>query len=556
MEGIIKFFRARWVGLALTLGSVVAISLAHWLGVFDILELKSYDYRFSSIRGPLTGWTARDSTYLAMGTDVVLVEVDDEAYRLIPEEWPYPRGEIWGRVVRNLYKAGAKVIAFDIQFDAPDRRSEYLRDFAEKVTSEEVRELIPRHGDQMLGEAIAEAQAYGTKVVLNVKMVTEPNLQPPQYIAYPVEAIMKGHPLTGLINDQMDDDQFSRRYAVGGFMLHQPNLLYPTLGLKCVEAFMDIPDTTKMRYDAKERVWIYGPFRIPPYGKTNTFLVNYYGPASGYKLQTQENVPAWGTFPRFSLAQVIDTEDFMLRSPEEDIDWMSQFLPGEIPEWIEAIEDSAERHEMMEMMGLGESFDIKQSPFYNKIVVIGVAVEVLHDVKSTPFYSYLGIPQLTPGMETHANAIQTILDGNYLKVVGSRLTDLFYDYPWIHSAIIALLALIAFFLLDFVNPFIAAVLLIVEGLIYFGIVGGLFMDDLSWFIKEGLQKILPMSFVEGKAWLETALPKPGRSVVVPLVAPLTGIVLTYISNVLYRFLNEQKDKRFLKSTFGAYISPE
>jgi len=405
-------------------------------------------------------------------------------------------------------------------------------------------------------EAIAEAQAYGTKVVLNVKMVTEPNLQPPQYIAYPVEAIMKGHPFTGLINDQMDDDQFSRRYAVGGFMMHQPDLLYPTLGVKCVEAFKDIPDTTKMRYDAKERVWIYGPFRIHPYGNTNTFLVNYYGPASGYKLQTQENVPAWGTFPRFSLAQVIDTKDFMLRSPEEDIDWMSQFLPGEVPDWIRAIEDSTERQAMMEMMGLGESFDIEHSPFYNKIVVIGVAVEVLHDVKSTPFYGYLGIPQLTPGMETHANAIQTILHGNYLKVVGGRLTGLFYDYPWIHSAIIALLAFIAFFLLDFVNPFIAAVLLIVEGLIYFGLVGGLFMDDLSWFIKAGLQKILPMSFVEGKTWLETALPKPGRSVVMPLVAPITGIILTYISNVLYRFLNEQKDKRFLKSTFGAYISPE
>jgi len=108
MEGFIKFFRARWVGLALTLGSVVIVSLAHWLGVFDIIELKSYDYRFHAIRGPLTGWAARDSTYIKMGTDVVLVEVDDEAYRLIPEEWPYPRGEIWGRVVRNLYKAGAK----------------------------------------------------------------------------------------------------------------------------------------------------------------------------------------------------------------------------------------------------------------------------------------------------------------------------------------------------------------------------------------------------------------------------------------------------------------
>ena len=65
-------------------------------------------FRSNNVRGPLTGWTVSDSTYINKGTDVVLVEVDDEAYRLLPEEWPYPRGSVWGRVVRNLDKAGAK----------------------------------------------------------------------------------------------------------------------------------------------------------------------------------------------------------------------------------------------------------------------------------------------------------------------------------------------------------------------------------------------------------------------------------------------------------------
>ena len=59
------------------------------------------------------------------------------------------------------------------------------------------------------------------------------------------------------------------------------------------------------------------------------------------------------------------------------------------------IEDIVEREEMMEMMGIGSDFDITRSPFYNKIVILGVSVEVLHDVKSTPFYNYLGLSQLT-----------------------------------------------------------------------------------------------------------------------------------------------------------------
>ena len=76
----------------------------HWIGVFDFLELKTYDYRFHKVRGPLTGWRASDSTIINKGTDVVLVEVDDESWRILKDKkvpWPYPRGDIWARVVSN-----------------------------------------------------------------------------------------------------------------------------------------------------------------------------------------------------------------------------------------------------------------------------------------------------------------------------------------------------------------------------------------------------------------------------------------------------------------------
>ena len=133
----------------------------------------------------------------------------------------------------------------------------------------------------------------------------------------------------------------------------------------------------------------------------------------------------------------------------EDLDWMSQFLPGEVPEWILAIENDAERQEMMEAMGIGEENDVSNSPFYNKIVVIGTSVEVHHDYKQTPFYNYAGIQQLTPGMETHANAIQTMIDDNYINVMGGGLTEFFNEfnkYPLSHLLLIALLSFIALML--------------------------------------------------------------------------------------------------------------
>ena len=90
MELLKRYFSDKWIGLTITLSSILLISILHLFGIFDVLELKTYDYRLTNVRGPLTGWAASDSTYINMGTDIVLVEVDDEAYRLMPEQWPYP----------------------------------------------------------------------------------------------------------------------------------------------------------------------------------------------------------------------------------------------------------------------------------------------------------------------------------------------------------------------------------------------------------------------------------------------------------------------------------
>ena len=569
-----KIFQGNWVAWIICLSAILLITVAQWIGVFDTLELKMYDYRFNTVRGPLTGWTAIDSSYIEKGTDIVLVEVDDEAWRLVPEEWPYPRGSIWARVIRNLYKAGAKVIVFDIQFDSPESRSEIYKDLIESTTSDYIINqvptlrdtveaenilkslpmLIPRHGDDMLGEAVAEAQLFGTTVIMPAKMVTEPTSVPPQYISFPVKQIMDANPELGLINDQMDLDGFSRRYSLFDVMAHEPNKYYLTLGVKAFKAFYGIPDTSKPYFDSDNLIWKYGDYQIKAYGQGNSFLVNYYGPPSGYKIRDQRNLPPWATFPKYSLAYIIDTDDVTLRDPMEDLDWMSQFIPGEIPDWIKAIDDDKERQEMMDIMGLSSDSDLSSSPFNNKIVVIGTSVEVHHDYKQTPFYNYAGIQQLTPGMETHANAIQTMIDSNYINVLGGGLTEFFNEYnkyPFSHFALISLLSLIAFFILYFSNPIFAGFLIVFECLIYFAISCGLFIGDMFW----GIKSIVP-KFLSSSQLFQLQLPQIGDSIVVPIVAPLASVIVTYFGIVLYDFIKEQQDKKYLKNTFGAYISPD
>ena len=366
-------------------------------------------------------------------------------------------------------------------------------------------------------------------------------------------------PETGLINDMLDTDGFSRQYSIAGYMDHEPDIAYLTLGLTCVKLFLDMPDNVIPTFNSKELIWNFGDLRINSYGRTNNFLVNYYGPPSGYKIPGDNAYKPWGTFPRFSLSQILDTQDYNI---PEDIDWMSQFLPGEIPEWITAIEDKSERNEMMSMMGIGSDFDITKSPFYNKIVILGVNVEVLHDVKSTPFYNYLNLSQLTPGMETHANAIQTILHENFIKAFGGKTTRYAAEgapYPLVNFLLIFGLCAVAYMLLTKIelHPILAGLVIFSEGLIYYAFAMGMFANDYMWFWKSIVSSILPSGIHElFYDQLQVTLPGPGESYVMPIIAPISGLALTYASNIIFQFLHEQQDKKFLRETFGTYIAPK
>ena len=64
IDRIKKYLKNNWVPWIITIVAVITVSLFQWVGAFDTLELKMYDYRFNTVRGPLTGWMASDSTYI------------------------------------------------------------------------------------------------------------------------------------------------------------------------------------------------------------------------------------------------------------------------------------------------------------------------------------------------------------------------------------------------------------------------------------------------------------------------------------------------------------
>ncbi|MCH7528494.1 MAG: CHASE2 domain-containing protein, partial [Candidatus Marinimicrobia bacterium] len=528
-----KFILAHGAGLLWTGASILVTVFLYFTGLFNGPNYKLLDFAFAQIRGPLAGRTAR-TPIDRDSLKVVLVDVDDESWRLIPYSWPYPRDAVWARVVRNLTNAGARVIAFDMEFDSPDKKSNDLEEL-----NRQGYDIKFQHGDDVLAEAMRYAQSRGTRIVLASKLVSEPTRMPPEYIMMPVERIMAADPETGLINEQKDRDGTTRKYALFYEMNHEPGTWYLSLGLKALKEYWQLPDNTIPTLHMENNEINYGPATIKTYGRSASFLINYYGPPSGTSLPGH---PAWKTFDRYPLSNIVDDAEFDLRYIEEDTDWMDLFDPN------------SEINMMMQMFD--PEYEVPESPFRDKIVLIGVSVNVLLDVKETPYYNYAGIQQLMPGVEFHANAVQTILDENFIKVVGGTIE---YTRRSITTnlIIIVVLALITFLLILRLSPVLGGVIVMVQTMIFVDLSLGFFTADFFWLPKLVGVLVLPRALVESMAdWFLIGTPEIGGSMYVPVMAGIASIILTYGSNVIYRFILEQRDKHFLKDTFGTYISPE
>ena len=341
-----------------------------------------------------------------------------------------------------------------------------------------------------------------------------------------------------------------RRYYVFLPLKHENNKLYMTLGMQAVHSYLDFPDTIIPIGDVENQIITYGSLSIPTYGNTPTFLINYLGPPSG-KTVPGENI-TWETFPRYPLSNILDISEITLSDPLEDTDWMDQFI-GNIPEWIVMLPDDEQRKNTMELLNIDE-FDITKTPFYNKIVIIGSSIETHHDAKKTPYYNYGGSSQLTPGMETVANAIQTVLDNNYIAIYGGSF-DLTKKSFFSHFLLISVLTIIVVILFSINNFYITIIGILLEIIVFISIAIGFFTNDFYWLIKKFIY-ILPNSILNNMGdWILIKAPEFGQSVIIPIIAPLSVIVLTYGGNVFYKFLIEKKDKLYLKKTFGTYISP-
>jgi len=495
MEKIKKDYTTYIIGF---LAIIVSLFL-HNIGLYSLVETKLYDYRFQ-LRGPLSSFKS----------DVVLVEIDDESYRLLDEPYPYPRGRIWSKVVRNLTKAGAKVIAFDIQFDSKDHEGHKI--FNNKNSFDY------HDGDLEFSKSIDFANQNDTKIVLASKIGYEQSRLDPYYIVKPIP-ILEKRSYTGLIDHEVDEiDNFSRRYTIFN-SLPGDTTKYFSFGLQTVMCFFDIDPNAQIIQNVRENKIVIDRLIITPYRGEASFLVNYYGPTSN----------TYNTFPVYSLSNIVDDLDYDLRNLNEDQNWIDMFINT--------------KHLLY------KNFGIEKSPFKDKIVIIGSSLKEDHDFTQTPFFSYNDNENPIPGLEFHANAIQQLIHSNYI-IVPTKTLDLNSESFIYHMIIIIFLVLVVLLLSKRLNIFQSMFSIILFSLLWFSISIGLFINDQFWIIKLIINFCLGSNYSIRLSGIDDTL------YLVPVFYPISTIFITYGMNLLYNVVKEQRDKNFLKETFGRYISPE
>jgi adenylate cyclase len=143
----------------------------------------------------------------------------------------------------------------------------------------------------------------------------------------------------------------------------------------------------------------------------------------------------------------------------------------------------------------------------DRIFIIGATAMGVYDLRVTPFQENY------PGVETHVNVLANLLSQNFLK-----------QHP---------------------NEFRFMII----GLIFTGIIFSLL---LNWFTA--LPGAILTLLGAGSIYLtDYILFKNG--IIATMAFPMFQIILIYVSITFYKYLTEERKKKYLKATFSKYVSP-
>jgi adenylate cyclase len=378
-----RFFSLNPVSLTILLTLLVLVLFIVQVDLFEIVELKTYDFRFLS-RGTKSPQPA------------VAMAVLDEKSLKSEGRWPWPRSKM-AKLIEALSQDGAKVIGFDIIFAEPDENSSIhiIRQIEQKmkhyrVENEGVKAFIEESkinadNDTALAEAIRGSKA---KVILGYFFHMNQ-----EELAYKLEDRDKEdqlrsitgsrYPIVFFARQDRAADSFVQAYAPqanlsllagatdgAGYFNMIPDKdgvvrsmplgircgsdIYSPLSIQSVWHYLDKPPLV-VQVASYGTEGIRMGDRFIPTDENGHMLINYLGPER--------------TFPEYSISDI---------------------LQGKVP----------------------------KGTFKGKIVLVGATAIGLYDMRNTPFAA------VYPGLEIHATVIDNILEKAFIhKPKWTRVFD-------------------------------------------------------------------------------------------------------------------------------------
>ncbi len=215
---------------------------------------------------------------------IVLVTIDDYSFSALPDRWPWPRS-YYAHAIRNLKKAGARVVGVDVIFDKPDNYG------LEK--------------DSLLAAAIRDAG----NVVLARKLDQDERIKTYQTMTDPIP-LLANEARSGLVSIPADPDGIYRRYLPAQYF---DNAFRPSFVVELIRKYHGIADDVTPEFE--ETHFRFGDLHIPAYENTS-MLINYAGPA--------------GTFPQYSFVHLVDDDSLVLADSLDENTFSEHLLPDEV----------------------------------------------------------------------------------------------------------------------------------------------------------------------------------------------------------------------------------
>jgi adenylate cyclase len=366
-------------GTGLGLGAAalaLLVGALPWVGPFvETVELKTFDRRMRLTADPTSA-----------SRDIVLIEINETSLRALEPvagRWPWPR-VVHSSVIDFLARAGARVIAYDVQFGERDRRTgfpygdatwsgaesdaalvEAVRASGRVITIADVTyEGVAEGGDVPPDEAL-EATGYDPGAGFEAR----PAARPP-FADLAAASLAVGH--SGFVLDADGPVRWTLPFVrVGGQAL-------PALGIATALAAAGIRrgevglDGDRLLMGRVAMPLVARPvpsFGAAPPGLAGRALVNYRGPAV---LDDGVSRP----YASYAFYDVLYSEE--------------QVLAGEAP-------------------------DLDPARFRDKVVFVGVTASGLADTFPTPF----GDTGRMPGIQVHASVTDSVLSGRFIRPAGA-----------------------------------------------------------------------------------------------------------------------------------------